>query len=182
MINRIIRGFVSVTLHAVGAFLRGFTKGFIKGFNGESEPDPEESEQTFFDADSDDLPPAIVQAIEAARSGNMSIRTVHPFAYHMSKFFDGEGVPTRSEAVENMLLSLESLGKEIEAQTSSRGTVTSKVEREVTGKDTLLHGHLDWRVDKHSPNVYAISMDLLRDGFIFRADTRTFVITGKMPK
>jgi len=175
MINSIIYGIVNV----IASFVSAFFKGFTAGFNGEPVPNHDDGELSikFFDSDSDDLPPALLAALEAAKRSQKG-HAVRPLAYHMNKFFDESREPSRSEVIENMTLSLESLGKEIASATSPPGTVVCRVERE----DELLYGHLDWKVDKHSPDVYAISIDLLRDGFTFRADTKTFVITGKMPE
>ena len=175
MINKIIHGVVT----AIVSFVSAFSKGFTAGFKGEPVPNYGDDELSikFFDADSDDLPPGLLAALEAAKK-NQKGHAIRPLSYHMSKFFDASREPSRSEAIENMALSLESLGKEIASATSPPGTVVCRVERE----KELLHGHLDWQFDKHNPDVYTISMDLLRDGFTFRADTKTFVITGKLPE
>jgi len=161
MINRLIREFIA-------AFLTAFFKGFKQSFAGEVSKDV-----PLLGDSAEDME----QAILRVRDPN---RVIRPFAYHMSQHFDSDGL-TRSEIVENMTLSLESLGAEIMMHVSD-STITTKVEREEDKAGVLLHGHLDWKVDTPTPKVYAINMDLLRDGFVYRTDSNTFVITGRVPE
>ncbi len=106
---------------------------------------------------------------------------VRPFAYHLNKHLGDVRTLNRTEVIEGMLLSLESLGSEIKAAVGATD-LESRVEREERPNTLLIHGHLRWKVDKQTPAVYSIIMDLLKDGFIYRADTNSFVITSKVAK
>jgi hypothetical protein len=109
-------------------------------------------------------------------------RTVSPFSQHMKKYFkQPPGQVTRTEVIENMHLSLESLGEELQMVVPG-SSVSSKVDRVELTDSMLIHGHLTWEVDNPTPEVYDITMDLLKDGFVFRADTKSFVITSRVAK
>jgi hypothetical protein len=174
MITKAAQLVVTFLTASVGAFMRGFIGGLEKSLF------PEDDEWGGATPPAD-LELAIQMAVAAHNSSSDKGRTIKPFASHMSKYFGTEGDFTRSEVVENMTLSLESVGKEIQSIVSG-STISSRVERTDGKSGIILHGHLDWKVDNHNPKVYAISMDLLKDGFIFRADTSTFVITGRIPE
>lgn len=119
-----------------------------------------------------DLKAALVKAdLEANRK-------VSPFKYHLKKHFTENRELSRTEIVENLLMSLTSLGQEITELTD--GVVECSVENSDQKEGSVLHGHISWEVDKVSPVVYDIAIDLLKDGFIFRADTKTFVITSRI--
>lgn len=164
MINRLISDIVSF-------FLPAFIRGFKQGLSGQAPEQPEEKMR--LEASPEDLEQAIIMVRDPSR-------VIRPFAYYMAQHFDRDDF-TRAEIVENMTLSLENLGEEIMMHVPD-STITTKVERAEDKAGVLLHGHLDWKVDVPTPKVYAINMDLLKDGFVYRTDSNTFVITGRVPE
>jgi len=176
MINKAAQLVVNFLTATVGSFIRGVVTGFTNALYDIAPQDD-------WNWDGATPPADLERAIEmaTAHSSSDAGRTIKPFALHMSKYFGSDGEFTRTEVIENMALSLESVSNEIKSIVSG-STISSNVERKDEKGVTILHGHLDWKVDNHSPKVYAISMDLLKDGFVFRADTCTFVITGRIPK
>lgn len=167
MINKAVQWLVSAV---VEPFVGGFVSGFKQGV-GIPEQDDDEIKAM-------DLPAALEQAIRLARDPD---RVIRPFSMHMAKHFDAENKPNKTEFIEGMTLSLESLGKEIKSIVAG-STISSWVERTENDTSVILHGYLDWKVDNHTPEVYDISMDLLKDGFMYRVDSDAFVITGRVTK
>ena len=108
-------------------------------------------------------------------------RVISPFESHMEMFFSPESVKTNTGVIESLGSSLDSLGEEI-MHLIPDSKITSKVGREKDRGQEVIFGHLDLKIDKYSPLVYSIYMDLLKDGFVYRTDSKSFVITAEVAK
>jgi len=113
--------------------------------------------------------------------GHDPSRTISPFEFHLNQYFNKTSTKSNSDIVENLLCSLVSLGEEI-SEAVPNSVISTAVDRGKKQGIDIIYGHLDWKVDNQSPLVYSICMDLLKDGFIFRADTKTFVISTEVLK
>lgn len=105
-------------------------------------------------------------------------RLLTPFEAHLSKNI-GPSTKTRADYVEGMLLSLNSVGEEIKAMVPD-SIIESSVDGSSLSSNNILVGHLGLTVDKVTSSVYPIFIDLLKDGFMYKKDSNTFVITTKV--
>ena len=104
---------------------------------------------------------------------------VHPFAVHLSQHFSGETSLTQTEIQERFMHSLEGLASEITNNVQA-GEAWGEVIMEKEGEESYLLGHIHWDIDNYSPKVYAITMALLSDGFVYMAERNTYMITSKV--
>lgn len=107
-------------------------------------------------------------------------RYTTPFDRQLTRHFKNLSELTRSEVIENFLLALGDTADEINSLVD--GDISCSIEQEQSTSYLILHGHLKWTIDKLNPRVYAIAMELLKDGFTFMADSKTFVITSRVKK
>ena len=134
-------------------------------------------------------PAAVQSALESImislENGDIELpdpsRVISPFESHVSLFINDETEKTKSGFIEALGSSLDSMGEEIVSHVPE-SKVISKVDRDEKDGIEVILGSLDWQVDKQSPLVYSIYMDLLKDGFVYRADSKTFVITARVIK
>lgn len=104
-------------------------------------------------------------------------RKIRSFEYHLSKqILPGQRI-TRTEVIEAVTGALETIADEIKHEVGE-SSIDTKVERD----GNMLYGHLCWTIDKHSPDVYDIVMELLQDGFTYRTESNSFVITSRLEK
>lgn len=171
MIAEIIEMTTRAVVNALKAFFLTFREAVAPEVSPEVSPEPTPS-------DTEGIAFKLAEVLNLQVGDSERLTT--PFSKHMGKYFDKSDEQTMTDIVENMLLSLESIGNEI--LTIIDGKITTSIDRRDMGSYTLVDGHLGLDVDTVDPDVYTISMELLRDGFTFRADSRTFVITSKVPK
>jgi hypothetical protein len=109
--------------------------------------------------------------------GSRSVIT--PFEVLMEKHFTPEVVESKSVFIECVLSALTDICEEIR-QVSPDSELTNTVKRDdINGKE-VIKGYIEWKLDKNSPLVYPICMDLMKDGFMFMAKEKAFVITVRI--
>lgn len=154
----------------------------LSGFNGNSKTlDVKNTEKTLSDDTIKEIENAITDLLEQYNDTDFDYphggRVLTPFERHLAQNFSS-GPQTRADAVEGMLLSLNQVGEEIQSMLPG-----SSIESSVDGSDlndSILKGHLGLDIDTVTSLVYPIFMDLLKDGFVYRPDSNTFVITTKV--
>jgi hypothetical protein len=124
---------------------------------------------------------AMMKTLVEEEVGKDRTRVIESFETHLRRNFTPKSVKNNSDIIESLLASLVSLGESI-CEVVPHSTISTGVERERKNGVDVIYGHLGWEVDNQSPVVYSICMDLLKDGFIFRADSKTFVISTEVIK
>lgn len=116
--------------------------------------------------------------VNAIKVGEEEI--IKPFSYHLNVASQGQP-PTDVEQLKNVLkTSLNSLATEIYTLIDLTKPITVEVKTEDVGGQLYISGVLSVKFDEATPDVYDISMELLKDGFIYRAEESAFVITKKV--
>lgn len=127
----------------------------------------------------------LTQAMEAIIAGigdddldySEPSRLLPPFSSYLSTY-DGP-IKSRSEFIEALLVSLNNIGQEI-TSIVPKSTVETSIDPINPLNKNIVIGHLKWDIDTLTSLVYPICMDLLKDGFIYRPDTNSFVITTRI--
>lgn len=166
-------------INYLATFLTSFFHELFKALAGRGQ-----SKKAVDDAQFEEFMGAAIEAIkDAIDSGELEMfddgRVLSPFEYHLERTVDGANVTTRSELIEGIGAALDSVGEEI-THIIPEATFSSRVERAERGGRELIDGYLTVDVDKHTPVLYSIYMDLLKDGFVFRTDSKAFVITANL--
>jgi len=148
-----------------------FLMGGVMSLRGDTEEQP-----------SGDQIDALIQALATPR-GSKSSRAgfVTPFELLMERHYTPEVEKSQTLFVECMQDALEDTKGEI-LETVPESKVTTKVERVDNEEYHVYEGHIEWVIDKYTQHVYPICVDLMRDGFMFMPNTKTFVITAKVLK
>ena len=171
MIDQLIAELISAILRAVKAFFNvpqnTNNKDHTSAVDKDAALDP-----------NDDINEALSSALFL--TDMEELRYITPFNDHILKYFQSTEPLTRSEVVENFLLALGNTAEEIESL--APGQIVCSIEQEESSNYLILHGHLKWDIDNLNPRVYAIAIELLKDGFTFMADSKTFVITSRVKK
>lgn len=123
---------------------------------------------------------AIITSLLSAISSQDSAGVIRPFKHHFNSNLVPEAAKSSSAYVECLLAALNSICEEI-GQVIPESVFETRVELADEGTDGKTYkGHIRWVVDSYSPDVYHICIDLLMDGFVYQADSKSFVITTQI--
>lgn len=102
-----------------------------------------------------------------------------PFEIVVSSSMQKESLSDPTLFVEGLLKALNLTCDQINSYipNSEFETWVEKVDK---GSGRVYEGHIKWTIDKVTNEVYPICIDLLTDGFIFNAVTRSFMITTRV--
>ena len=136
-----------------------------------------DGDEVFDDQVTDALTKLVSELSESVVDLDAPTRVLTPFKQYLSIHISSRS-KTKTEYVEGMLLSLNSIGEEIKTYIPE-STIKSSIDSSMLKNDILI-GHLQFTIDSVTSLVYPIFIDLLKDGFTYMKESNSFVITTKV--